>query len=56
MKRITVRKGINGIDLKENSIKGGVLIPITIKIYRTEIGMLITENTEANFVLNVVAV
>jgi hypothetical protein len=37
------------------TINDGNLIPIIIRIYGTELEMFITQNTEANFVYNVVA-
>jgi hypothetical protein len=45
-RRITIRRGINRIDERKCLIKGGEMIPITIKIYGTELSLFITENTE----------
>jgi hypothetical protein len=36
-------------------IRGGIQIPIVIKIYGTELMLNISENTEAKFIYNVVA-
>jgi hypothetical protein len=39
LKRIAIKKGVNRINIKKYTIKEGNLIPITIKIYGTELLM-----------------
>jgi hypothetical protein len=53
--KFLVRKGINRIVLNEGHLRGGNLIPITIRMYGTELILMIPPNTSAIQIYNIVA-
>jgi hypothetical protein len=53
--KFEIKRGVNRIEVKENLLKGGNLIPIKILIYGTELILMIPPNTSVVFIYNVVA-
>jgi hypothetical protein len=53
--KFLIKKGINRIRLNNNQLKGGDLIPITIRMYGTELVLMIPPNTSAIQIYNIVA-
>jgi hypothetical protein len=53
--KFLIKNGINRIMLNNNQLKGGDLIPITIRIYGTELVMMIPPNTSTIQIYNIVA-